>query len=54
MTRMEKYRYDVAQANAPRGMEIGHEELYVLVDAEELIYLAQVFCYCLIFLLYGM
>ena len=42
MTRMEKFRYDKALANAPRGMEIGHDDLYVLVDVEEMVYLLEV------------
>ena len=42
MTRMEKFRHDKTMANAPRGMEIVHDDLYILVDIEEMIYLLEV------------
>jgi len=46
---MDKFRQERAERNAPKGLIIDHDNLFVIIEVEELKYLLEV-CYILAYI----
>lgn len=44
MKRFEKFRYEKSLANVPRTLDLRSEQLYLLIEVDELKYLLEVRC----------